>query len=230
MKNVKHKSNNRLFVFFLLTGLSVTTTTVFGQEENMLIGQIAGREITRLSFDENENLVDKQIFRIGQIQYNDNDLSVKVITEFYDEKDSLESKYVTTYRCNPEQADLMLLIFPWANRNSDKLAIEIKSDDFKSLYDFSTGGQLQDTHIKMTIESGALSFFGSKSTIELTDREVSLDRDVFKVQGKITIKAYLMGIKIKTIEYEIEELFGRNRLLKKQTFSKNDGSYFVLDY
>ena len=46
----------------------------------------------------------------------------------------------------------------------------------------------------------------------------------------MTIKAYLLGIRIKKIKYKVTEYLTTQGILQKQIFKENDGSYFTMNY
>nr|WKN38638.1 hypothetical protein K4G66_07970 [Tunicatimonas sp. TK19036] len=214
----------------IISGLQLMPVILYGQQNEMFIEQIAGRKIVRENFDQNGQRQGKQVFSIGELMQEDNTYEVDVIAELYDENEQLEDKYTTTYQCNPDELDILINVFPFADPNEEKIKVDITSEDFRQLYDLQSGEQLKDIHLKMSVESGVLSFFGSKSRVTIKNRrKKSVDEQV-KISSDAVINAYLMGIKIKTINYSIEEYLTRNFVLQRQKFTEDDASHFIMNY
>lgn len=220
----------RNILFVLLMFPTIIQTKVYGQGKEMFIGQIAGKKIIRENFDKNKKRQGKQIFLIGELKTNEGTYSVDVITELYDQNDKLKEKYTTSYRCNPKEFDVLLNVFPFTNPYNTKIKVDVTSDDFQELYELDNEGKLKDIHLKISVESGVLNFFGSKSIITLKDRKKKLLNTSIEIDSKAVIKAYMMGIRIKTINYTIEEYLTEKFMLQSQKFTETDGSFFTMTY
>lgn len=208
--------------FILL--LILFNITMNGQTE-MLIGQISGRFVIRENFDEKGAFLNKQTFEAGKTMEKNGYYEVKVITELFDKGKKSTDKYTTTYRCRPDEGSIMVMAFPFSNPKSKETEISTTSKNFKVLYDL---GNLRDIELEMTFDSGLLDFFGSKSTIKIYDRK--LDSNKKKINSKINIKAYALGIRIKQLNYNVYEKLNGNGLLTFQKFTEEDNSYFTMTY
>ena len=195
-----------------------------GQTE-MLIGQISGRTIVRENFDKDGMLLNKQTFKAGKIIKEDRYYQIEVITELFNDKEKSEEKYTTTYRCKPDEASIMVMAFPFAKPNSKETEINTNSINFKEIYDLDN---LEDIELKMSFDSGLLNFFGSKSIIKIYDR--TLKDNKTNINSKINIKAYAWGIRIKQLNYTVNEKLNGNGLLTFQKFTEEDNSYFTMTY
>lgn len=196
----------------------------------MFIEQIAKKRIVRENYDQNGDLQGKQIFLTGELEQQGKTYRIKVITELYDESGRLTEKYTTTYQCNPNEFDVLLNVFPFADPRDAKITVDVTSKDFKQLYDLQRSPELRDIHLKMSIESGILSFFGSKSLITIKDRDKRTENGNLVIRSKAVIEAYMMGLKIKTINYSVEEYLTENFVLQRQKFIQDDGTYFTMEY
>lgn len=196
----------------------------------MFIEQIAKKRIVRENYDQNGDLQSKQIFLTGELEQEGKTYRIKVITELYDESGRLTEKYTTTYQCNPNEFDVLLNVFPFADPRDAKITVDVTSKDFKQLYDLQRSPELRDIHLKMSIESGILSFFGSKSLITIKDRDKRTENGNLVIRSKAVIEAYMMGLKIKTINYSVEEYLTENFVLQRQKFIQDDGTYFTMEY
>ncbi|CAM4017550.1 hypothetical protein [Gillisia hiemivivida] len=203
-----------LFILFNLT--------MNGQTE-MLIGQISGRVVIRENFDEESAFLNKQTFEAAQAIKKNGYYEIMVITELFDKDKQSTDKYTTTYRCKPDEASIMVMAFPFSNPKSKETEINTTSKKFKNLYDLDN---LEDIELEISFDSGLLNFFGSKSIIKIYDRK--LDRN--NIKSKINIKAYAWGIRIKQLNYIVNEKLNGKGLLTFQKFTEDDGSYFTMNY
>jgi hypothetical protein len=193
----------------------------------MLIEQMAGKTIVRKNFDKDSQLIDKQIFRISNIEKSSNNYSVEVTTELYHKDGTLDEKYKTYYTCKPGQSSVIVMVFPFFAPKSKKIGIETQSPDFKTMYDLNS---LKDIHLKLSFDSGILNFFGSKNNIKIYNRKLATGSNIKTLNSLVDIKAYLLGIKMKTISYRVTEIFDKNSNLINQEFKARDGSYFTMSY
>ena len=162
----------RVFIV-LLTLFSITMT---GQTE-MLIGQISGRVVVRENFDEDGDFLNKQTFEAGKTKRKNEYYEIEVITELFDKDKQSTDKYITTYRCKPDEASIMVMAFPFSNPKSKETEINTTSANFKELYDLEN---LANIELEMSFDSGLLNFFGSKSTIKIYNRKLDSNKNNIK--------------------------------------------------
>ena len=205
----------------LITLFSITMT---GQTE-MLIGQISGRVVIRENFDENGSFLNKQTFKASETIKKNGYYEIEVVTELFDKDKQSTDKYTTTYRCEPDDANVMIMAFPFSKPKSKETEINTISENFKKLYDLQN---LKDIKLEMSFDSGLLNFFGSKSIIKIYDRKLEDGKNTIK--SKINIKAYAWGIRIKQLNYTVIEKLNEKGLLTFQKFSEADNSYFTINY
>ncbi|MBK5214418.1 MAG: hypothetical protein JJE55_12240 [Flavobacteriaceae bacterium] len=208
-------------VILIFTLLSISMS---GQTE-MLIGQIAGRFVVRENFDKGGAFLNKQTFESGKVIDKNEFYEIEVITELFDKDKKSTDKYTTTYRCRPDDASIMVMAFPFSNPKSKETEISATSKNFKVLYDLQN---LKDIELEMSFDSGLLNFFGSKSIIKFYDRK--LENNKKNIYSKINIKAYAWGIRIKQLNYTVNEKLNGKGLLTFQKFTEADGSYFIMNY
>ncbi len=208
---------------FLLL-FTLFSMTINGQTK-MLIGQISGRFVVRENFDKGGAFLNKQTFEAGKVIVKRGYYEIEVITELFDKYKKSTDKYMTTYRCKPEESSIMVIAFPFANPKSSETEINTTSRKFKELYDLEN---MPDVELEMSFDSGLLNFFGSKSIIKIYDRKLEDNKNTIK--SKINIKAYALGIRIKQLNYTVNEKLNERGLLTYQKFKEADGSYFVMNY
>lgn len=193
----------------------------------MLIGQISGRVVERENFDEDGAFLNKQTFDAGETIKKNDYYEIKVVTELFDKNKKPTDKYTTTYRCKPDEADIMVMAFPFSNPKSKETEINTTTKNFKELYDLDN---METIELEISFDSGLLNFFGSKSTVKIYDRKLEVDKDLKIIRSKINIKAYAWGIRIKQLNYAVIEKLNANGLLSFQKFTEEDGSYFTITY
>lgn len=205
-----------LFILFSIT--------MNGQTE-MLIGQISGRFVVRENFDKEGAFLNKQTFEAEETINKNGYYEIEVVTELFDKDKKSTDKYTTTYRCKPDEASVMIMAFSFSNPKSKETEINSTSKKFKELYDLEN---LEDIELEMSFDSGLLNFFGSRSMIKIYDRKLESYKN--NIKSKINIKAYAWGIRIKQLNYIVNEKLNRKGLLTSQKFTEADGSYFTMNY
>jgi len=196
----------------------------------MFIEQIANKRIVREKFDQNGGLLGKQVFFTGELEQEGKNYLIKVITELYDASSQLTEKYTTTYQCKRNEFEVLLNVFPFTDPNDEKIRVDVTSEDFQRLYELGKGVALIDIQLKMSVESGMLSFFGSKSLVTIKNRKKEVEDQSIKISSEAVIEAYIMGIRIKTIIYVVEEYLTENFVLQRQKFTEDNGAYFTMKY
>ncbi|MEX0995844.1 MAG: hypothetical protein WDZ45_02200 [Flavobacteriaceae bacterium] len=191
----------------------------------MLIEQLSNRLVIRENFDEDAAFLNKQTFKVGKLVEKNGYYEIEVITELFGKDKQSTDKYTTTYRCKPDEASIIVMAFPFSNPKSKETEINTTSKNFKELYNLD---DLEDIELEMSFDSGLLNFFGSKSSIKIYDRK--LDGSKNSIKSKINIKAYALGIRIKQLNYAVNEELNSNGLLTFQKFTEEDGSYFTMNY
>jgi hypothetical protein len=212
-----------------LSYLLIMNLCSFAQGNEMFIEQIQGKTITRENFNSSGKLDSKQEFVAGKISQSGNTLRISIQAKFYDETNNLTSSYTTTYRCQAAESNVLLSVFA-INPRKQKVKVSVTSRDFKNMYGLSTGEFPKTISLQMNIESGILNFLGSKNSVTIEDRSKSQNNNQIIIKSAMTIKAYLLGIRIKTIKYKVTEYLTTQGILQKQIFKENDGSYFTMDY
>jgi hypothetical protein len=197
-----------------------------GQTE-MLIGQISGRVVVRENFDREGTFLNKQTFKAEGVIKKDEYYEIEVVTELFDKDKKSTDKYTTTYRCKPDEASIMVMAFPFSNPKSKETEINTTSKNFKHIYDLDN---LENIELQLSFDSGLLNFFGSKSTINIYDRELLVQPNSNIIKSKVNIKAYALGIRIKQLNYTATEKLNEKGLLTLQRFTEEDSSYFTVTY
>ncbi len=216
--------------FFITIAFMVWTQVSYGQD-NMLIKQIAGRDIVRKSYNEAGDQTSTQKFTISNLDSVKGYLSVKIRVLLFDVKDKLTDNYTTNYICKPGESNILLTVFPFARKDDAEYVIEASSPGFKQLYDFpDNANRLSNLSFEMSVKSGLLGFFGSKNKVSIRNRNLEMKSGNYILTSDLTVDAYLWGIRVKSIQYQVTEKLSAERLLTEQKFKNEDGSYFLINY
>jgi len=220
--------NSKAKVLFFIGMLGVSPR-LYAQNTDMFIEQISGKTIVREDFERGGKLTGKQVFTAGNTKRAGKDLVININTRLYDEEQKLKSTYTTAYRCSPGESSVLVSVFA-VNPSSKKVSVAVKSGDFKKLYALDPGSMVRSLSLTMYIETGLLNFLGSKNTVNITNRELSRESGGWKISERILIKAYLLGIRIKSLDYAVSEHLSERGLLENQQFTQSNGDYFTITY
>jgi len=216
--------------FFIIIALTTWAKVSYGQDD-MLIEQIAGRDIVRTSYNEASDQISKQKFNISNLDTVKEYLSVKIKVLLFDEKEKLTDSYTTVYVCKPDESNVLVTVFPFTLKNDAEYVIEASSPGFKELYDFPDNAKkLNDLSLEMSVKSGLLGFFGSKNRISINNRNLEMKTGNYILTSDLMLDAYLWGIRVKSIQYQVIERLDSKKSLISQKFKNEDGSYFLINY
>src|SRR5690625_8030918 len=81
--------------------------------------------------------------------------------------------------------------------------------------------------LTMYVETGILNFFGSKNDVDVANRVLIDENENLKITQNLSIKAYMMSIRIKTIKFDVTEYLTLSELLQKQVFKEENGEYYT---
>lgn len=210
-----------VMLLFILLSISVA-----GQTE-MLIGQISGKFIIRENFNKEGEFINKQTSESREVIKKNGYFEIKVVTELFDKDKKPTDKYLTTYRCKPDDASIMVMAIPFSSPKSKETEINTTSINFKEIYDLKN---LENIELEINFDSGVLNFFGSKSKIKIYDRELEVSQSYNNIKSKINIKVYAIGIRIKQLNYTVHEKLNDKGILTFQKFTEKDGSFFTMTY
>lgn len=196
-------------------------------QNDMLIDQFANKTVLRENFDKDGKFLNKQTFTAGQVKKSNGYYELEVLTELFDKAGKSKDKYTTTYRCDQNHTNIVVMVLPFSNPESKKAKINASSKDFKDLYDQNN---IKDIVLEVGFDSGLLNFFGSKSMIKIYDRKLQKAGSNLQITSMINVKAYALGIRVKQLNYTVNEKLDTKGLLSFQKFTEKDGSYFTMAY
>jgi hypothetical protein len=200
--------------------------------KEMLILQIEGNSYMRESFDKAGEVISKDLLKIGKLNRQQDKLSVYVKVYNYSKNGNIEDSSETKYTCNPTDEKILMNIFPFAAFSSDK-TVEVQLNNEFDLYPYPMKVGLTSEAIAFTvsIEGGALGFFGTSSKGTIADRKVvayDIASNVYTLTSRITIRSYIFGLNVNTINYVLREQIDSNKGVLNQVFKESSGEYFTV--
>lgn len=199
--------------------------------EDMLIYQIDGNRYFRKNFDANGKLKSYQTLDVGKLNVQPKKIEAKLTVNTFDEKGGLKGASQTIISCDPEAGEVMMGIFPFAGDGSNK-SLKIISPSNKRLYPprWRKEAVLEDFTYQLKIKGGAAGFFGTESQVSFSNRKVrQLEIDLFRISGKMTMTAYILGIKISTLDYNFFEEIKTGKGIVRQRFEEENGDFFTVE-
>ena len=200
-------------------------------EEGMLIFQIDGNRYYRKNYDGNNKLTSYQSIEVGSLKTSAEKVEAKLTVITYDANNNMKGASQTVITCDPAASEVMMGIFPFAGGATNKsLKIELPKSGKLYPLEWRKKAALEDYTFQLNFEGGAAGFFGTESSVSFTGRRVSQPSEgIFRIAGKMTLKAYVLGIKISTIKYDYSEDFEKDVGIVRQKFTEGNGNYFTVE-
>lgn len=199
-------------------------------DDGMLIFQVDGNSYVRKNFDKNGKLKNYQTIEVGKINETKEKVESKMIVITYAADGTLKDASQTTLVCTPEARQVLMGIFPFAGEKSKK-SLVVKMNENAIMYPsgWRLLSELKDFNFNLNFSGGAAGFFGTKSDVSINNRKVMRSGNLFGVTGKLTMKAYVFGIKISTIKYDFYEEIDEQKGIIRQKFTEESGEYFTTE-
>ncbi|MEZ4848200.1 MAG: hypothetical protein R3B93_06200 [Bacteroidia bacterium] len=220
-----------MIILGFLVGMFSCPSGGFAQnQEGMLIYQIDGNHYRKDNYDKNGKPDSYQIIQVGNVIKAEQRVEAKLTVLNYKNNGDLKDASQTTITCNPEARQVLVGIFPFIAEKSRKNII-VKMQDGNIFY--PSGWQqkleLEDFSLNLEIKGGTAGFLGANSHIAITNRKVNqLSAQIYQISCKITLKAFIGGINVSTVHYELQEEIHNQTGIIKQTFTEKSGAYFIL--
>lgn len=199
-------------------------------EEGMLIFQLDGNRYMRKNFDKNGKLKNYQTIEVGKIKTEAGKIETKMTVITYEPDGTLKDASQSNLVCTPETKQVLMGIFPFAGGKSKK-SLVVKMDDGAILYpaNWRQLSELKDFNFSLNFSGGAVGFFGTKSNVSISNRKVMKLKNIFGVSGKLSMKAYALGIRVSNIEYDFYEEIDVEKGIVSQKYTEKDGDYFTTE-
>ena len=215
-----------LMVFQLVTIHSLSAQ----DEEGMLIFQVDGNKYMRKNFAKDGKLKTYQTIEVGKIKKEAGKIETKMTVITYEPDGTLKDASQSNLVCTPENKQVLMGIFPFAGGKSNQSLI-VKMEEGAIMYpsEWRKLSKLKDFNFSLNFSSGAAGFFGTKSNVSIYDRKVMKLKNIFGVSGKLSMKAYALGIRVSNIEYDFYEEIDEEKGIISQKYTEKNGDYFTTE-
>lgn len=218
------------WICILIMSVQLMIIPVFAQQDKqMLIFKIEGNNYIRMNYDKNGELKNSQIFIVGKVVVNKDQYLMPLKIYLYNNKGELGDSTITNYTCKPSDNKVLMNIFPFSKLSADKtVKVALNNGEFYP-ENIVEGGDLEELSFSASIEGGVAGAFGSSTKIKVYNRKtVNVTKETYHISSKIEIKAYLIGLKLKTINYLVEETISKQKGILEQKFKEENGEYFTI--
>lgn len=202
------------------------------ENKGMFMNFIKGGKFIKKNFDSKGTLTSYQEIQVGKIK-TENDLFVMPIRVYmFNAKGVLKDSIATKYNCSPTESEVLMTIIPIVGLVSTK-TIGIKLNSKQTLYpsNWVVNKSIPDYMFSMNLEGGLIGFLGTTTKLFGYERKVveyNSNENTYKIISRIRISAYVFGIKIDTINYQLEENINPQLGILRQEFKKSTGDYFIV--
>jgi len=220
-----------LFIGFLM----VFPITIRAQESRkMLIFEIDHNQYRKCNYNEKGKLESFQKLNIGAIDQKSEVYRLPVTIYNFTVNGELKDSTNTIYTCNPDEQKILVNILPYTDY-SDNNVVNVDPQGTNAIYPVNpeTGWKMNDLKFEMKIDKGVIGFLGGKSRIEMKHRRVvpndTVQTGQYEIDSIVNIRIYVLGIKMKTLNYTVIEIIDPDDGIIHQMFTSDEGSYFVID-
>ncbi|MCB9326427.1 MAG: hypothetical protein H6571_22000 [Lewinellaceae bacterium] len=220
-----------LLPFFIFLFQFGNTNPLLGQvDDGMLIFQVDGNRYKRSNFNKQAKLINYQIIEVGKVKKEGEKIETKMTVITYEPDGTLRDASQTNLVCSPESKQVLMGVFPFAGKKS-KRSLVVDMEDGAIMYPsgWRQLSKLNDFNFSLNFKDGVVGFFGTKSNISITNRKVMPLENSFRVSGEMSIRAYVIGIKVTSIEYKYFEEIDMEKGIIKQKFTDKIGDYFTIE-
>lgn len=217
----------------VIIALFLNVCSTFSQDtQGMFVYQVDGNKYEKVSYDKKGKILNTQKIEAGIVQKKGSNYLLPVKIFSYDANGKLKDTYETNYICEPSENKLFMHVFPLSDKQKyTNVSVRLLSEN-----DFYPIGKremdaLPDISFSMDIQGGLLGFFGANSKINISERKIFNEEKEpknYRINEKVEIKAYILGVKIRTINYTVTELFNPVIGILKQEFKESSGELFTI--
>ncbi len=219
-------------IFTLMLLFVVYSLSAQQNDGQMLMYQIDGNNYIKKNYDKNKKQVSSQIFKVGKVMVTEEKYVMPLKVYLYDKNGTLEDSADTKYTCKPSDSKLLMNVFPFSQFSSNKTVIvELEKGNQFYPAELKEGTTIPDIIISLSIDGGVIGSFFSDSQIKIYERKIkTIDKqnNTYTMTSKLQIKAYMLGIRVDTINYMVEEKISKQKGILEQTFVEDTGEYFTI--
>lgn len=198
---------------------------------SMLVATIAGHRYERTAFDSSGQLTGKAVIEVGSVAPRGESVEVPLSITTYSPAGGERGQYRSLWRCSAGQEMMIMPLVFLSEESNRELRLEAEGDAV--LYPaVPSTAELPDVRLTLRKLGGAFGFFGGRSVIRLTNRRVERlgeqASDGYRVISSLEIKAFVLGIRVRSLRFESREIIDPGHGLVHQTLTAPNGARSVL--
>lgn len=201
----------------------------------MLIEAVAGRTYERTSFDAEGQLQSRSILKTGAVQEADDDSLVVItdVTTFSASGEAQSSKQLR-WSCNPTAASMLMNIFLLAGDDlKTSMQVTVNGPPISYPASVLADADFGNVQFDLKLRGGVLSFFGTRSRILLTDRQVTISKASnpgdYIIESNVETTILVLGFPAKKTRLRSMEVVQAGPVLLQQRIVFSDGRYSVIE-
>lgn len=212
----------------LALGVAGWAVPVRAQGRAMPLLLVEGNRYERRTLDAQGQLTETQTLEVGRVRQRDGEIEVAVTVVGSDETGAATDTVRTTIRCRVEDADMAMSVLALTGAAGRPVQLRVTGGEI--LYPSSPDeARLPPVSLEATVERGVVGFLGGKSRIALRDRTVRPGPSAgYTLTSQLELKFYVLGIRVRSRSYRMEETVDPERGLIRQVLTSSDGGSVVL--
>lgn len=226
---------NILISTVCMVALLAASSAVSAQSNReMLLFEVNGNEYAKRNYSQEGKLKGWQKMHVGTLQKAKDAYQLPVKIYSYSADSTLQDSTKTMYVCDPDDRKVLLNILPFTD-HTDQSTIKVKLLDTNAIYPVNpkTGWTMESIRFKLDLDSGIIGFFGGDSRIKMFNRQVvtndTLDATRYQINSDVSIGAYVMGIQVKSIRFDVKEIVHAEARIVWQRFDQEGEGYFIIN-
>lgn len=202
--------------------------------DRLVLWALQGHRYERVSYDANGRIEERASIKVGRLEVDGDQMRVPLDVEVYRD-DAPTRRFSTRWTCTRREADMVMAILVFAG-DLDKPGMRLETIGAPLIYPAGVpdSGLLPDIAVEVMVRQGVLRIFGARTRITLTDRriaaapEAALPAGAYTIRSRAELRAYALGIRVRRVRFESEELVDPGEGILKHILTWEDGSYSAL--
>ena len=199
---------------------------VHAQDPAMPLLLIEGNRYERRTLDEQGRLQKSQELEVGSISRIGDEIEIAVTVIGSDEAGGPTDTVRTTIQCRVADAAMAMSVLALVGAEGRRVRVRVTGG--KVLYPSSPdAARLPPVSLEASVEQGVVGFLGGLSRITLRDRTVRPAEGPatgYTLTSQLDLKFYVLGIRVRSQRYRMEEAINPDRGLVRQVLTASDGS------
>ena len=199
-----------------------------------LLWALQDHRYERVSYDAKGRVEERATIDVGRLEVDGDQMNVPLDVEVFTD-DAPSRRFSTRWTCTRREADMVMAILVFAG-DLDEPSMRLETSGAPLIYPAGVpdSGLLPDISVEVQVRQGVLRIFGARTRITLADRriaaapEAALPTGAYTIRSRAELRAYALGIRVRRVRFESEELVDPGEGILKHILTREDGSYSAL--